>query len=260
MKQRIWSLKSIMVAVAVFICLSFTGGERCHGYVMPAEQLIGFMVRNFSAYETLVITQSTLWRDQDRERVFKEEIWMKSPGLCYAKILDPLEEGIERYDLSFRQLLLSNSRERIEEVLRAMGVNLQAVAYTRIDGVISYRIGDKGPEAPKLLIEKERFLPLLLDYRSPGEGQGEMVSVRFRDYRKQEKGWYPFEIDYSTGKGILEKYTILNFQPNLPVDASLLRPFEIGPRHIEKPGNKTLPGIEEERLRKIIKAFEEKYQ
>ena len=65
MRARTWSLKSIMAAAFVFfMCLGLTAGERCHGYILPAEQLIGFMVRNFSAYETLVITQSTLWRDR----------------------------------------------------------------------------------------------------------------------------------------------------------------------------------------------------
>ena len=58
-----------------------------------------------------------------------------------------------------------------------LGIDTQQVAYTRLEGTVAYRIGEKDPEKPKLLIEKARVLPLLIVYRRPdhaarGIGQG----------------------------------------------------------------------------------------
>ena len=142
-----------------------------------------------------------------------------------------------------------------------MGIDLEIVAFTRIDGAIAYRIGLKGPDEPKLLIEKKRFVPLLLVYRLPGPLPAKMVTVRFKDYRKQDEAWYPFEIDLSAGDSVREQYKILTFQSNIPVDASLLGPFLVRPGMDDSTG-KGPAGVEnpeDERLKRIIKTFEEKY-
>ncbi len=245
--------------LGLLISMILGRGDRCLGYIMPAEQLIDFMTRNFSALKTLVVTQSTLRIDKDQERVFMEQVLTKSPDLFNLKILDQRVERQTQPDLSYRQLLMANPADRIERLLTIMGIRLDIVALTRIDGVIAYRIGEKDPDKPKLLIEKERFLPLLLVYLPSGDTPEDIVTVRFRDYRKQDKEWYPFDITYSTGSGIREQYTILSFQPNAQAGSSMLRPFETQPGP-DQPPEGGPSKTEEERLRNIIKAFEEKYQ
>jgi hypothetical protein len=140
-----------------------------------------------------------------------------------------------------------------------MGVNLHSVAFARVDGVIAYRIGDKEPERPKILVEKDRFLPLLLVYGLSGRSGLEKITVQFKDYKKMDEGWYPFHIIYSDGKGLKESYMIHTLQANVPIDPALfvMPKREFAPDQAPEPRQGP---AEEERLREIIKRFEEKYQ
>ena len=161
--------------------------------------------------------------------------------------------------MAYRQLLIANQTQRIGQILSGMGINLELVGFTRIDGVIAYRIGDKAPESPKILIEKERFLPLLIIYRSIENLTHNVIRVRFNDYRKLQEGWYPFEITYSLGQKFRETYSIQSLQANEPIDIQIFYSAEGEPYPSGVPEKKQ-EDPDEERLKKIIKTFEKKYQ
>lgn len=266
----------------MFATLSLILGGRSYGYVMPVEQLVDLMTNNFSKFKTLVIYQNTsqaVRADEDAEKIFREEVMIKSPDLIYSKVLDQAVDRAALPDMTYRQLLISSKEERLERLLAWMGIDLKCVAFTRIDGIIAYRIGDERPGNPKIFIEKERFIPLLLEYSLPENPTGENIVVWFNDYRKQNKGWYPWEIIYSVGDTTRETYTIQTLHANVPVDQSLLNPSGIdlasektpefildeildrAPEEIQnKPADKGPADVDEERLKQIIKVFEEKYQ
>jgi hypothetical protein len=126
-------------------------------------------------------------------------------------------------DYAYRQIFLSNSASRLMALLLETGIDVQKVGYTRLDGVIAFQIGEIDQASPMLLVEKERFLPLLLSYKAPSLGGG-LIRVKFLDYRKVQQAWYPFEILYSTADGITEKYTARSIKVNGPVNASLFVP------------------------------------
>lgn len=236
--------------------------EKCLGYVIPADQLIAFMAKNFSKFQTLVIIQSTQQKDEDDEtgdESFMEKIWMESPDRLRSQVTEHPVGRIREPDMSYRQVLLANSAQRLTQLLSSMGVNLHSVGLTRIDGVIAYRIGDKELERPKILVEKDRFLPLLLVYRVSRPPVLETITVQFKDYKKMEEGWYPFEIIYADGKAFKEIYTIHTLKANVPIDPALfvMPKREFVPEQVSGP--EQVP-TEEERLRDIIKKFEEKYQ
>ena len=236
--------------------------EKCQGYVIPADQLIAFMAKNFSKFQTLVVIQSTQQRDEDGEvgeESFMERIWMESPDRLRSQVTDHPMGRVKEPDMSYRQVLMANSAQRLVQLLSRMGVNLHSVALTRIDGVIAYRIGDKEPERPKILVEKDRFLPLLLVYGASRPHVLETITVQFKDYKKLEEGWYPFEIIYTDGKAFKEIYTIHTLKANVPIDPALfvMPKREFAPEQASEPEQAP---TEEERLREIIKKFEEKYQ
>ena len=229
---------------------------------MPVEQLIAFMAKNFSGFQTLVIIQSTQQQDERYEvgeGSFMEKISMKSPDLFRAEVQDHPMGRLMEPDMAYRQLLIANSGQRLMGLLSRMGINLHSVAFTRIDDIIAYRIGDKEPERPKILIEKDRFLPLLLIYKSSERSALETITVQFRDYGKMDQGWYPFEITYSVGRKHREDYTIHTLQPNVPIDPTLfvMPGIRSGPDQASEQGQIS---PEEERLRQMIRKFEEKYR
>lgn len=217
----------ICLAVLLVFLLFFANGRVSHGYVMPTEQLLDLMSANFSPFRSLSIVQSTLQRTGEGERVFMEQINMRSPDRFSIRPLDRLGERKHTPDMSYRQLLMANSTWDLEQLLINMGINIEKTALTRYNGTIAYRIGDDCPACPKLIIQRHRFLPVLLEYKDPDGPECTLTRVQFRDYRDDDRGRYPYEIIFSVDDTITENHSIQTFQANTQVDASILERFRI---------------------------------
>lgn len=254
-------IAGLMIALISIITVSYNG----MAYVMPAEQLLGFISDNFSGYKSVVLIHSVLSTTPDNEKVFSEQINLVSPDKYSVQLLDRLGGRSNSPDLTYLQLIMANQTERLEHILSAVGIDLKTVSYTRMDGKIAYRIGGKDPESPKLLIDKESFVPLLLVYKSPGELNEKLISVRFQAYQEEEKGWYPFEIIYNEGENLVETYRVQSIQFNVSVDSSTLQQFpelEIPEEMIDDQelDREEQLLFEKDLLRKIIEASEEQYE
>jgi hypothetical protein len=214
--------KGLVFLVFLSGCSSALSEQATYAYLLPAEQIIQFMAVNFSKTQTLIVHQYGEETTEEKgSRGFDEILTMKSPDQFHSRIKE-FSETKER-DYSYRQFFLANSASRLMALLLEMGIDVQKVSYTRIDGVVAYRIGETDQASPKVLVEKGRFLPLLLSYKAPGLGGG-LAKVKFVDYRKVEQAWYPFEIFCSTANGTIEKYTVRSLKVNGPVSASLFGP------------------------------------
>jgi len=264
MTKKIFRIKvnfSIVLIISGILLSSYNS----LGYVMPAEQILDFMTGNFKRFQSVTLIQSTLQTADGNEKVFTEQLWLESPDKYSAKTLDRMgDRNAIVSDLLYWQLLIASSREKIEKILLPLGIDLTQTSFTRLDGVIAYCIGSREPDSPKLLVEKKRFLPLLLIYKIPGDINNETITVRFGDYQKMEEGWYPFEISYESGDSLVEKYTIQTFQANNPIDMVKLKKFpeyEL-PEPAEESGTSYSEGpeIDEEQIQNVLKAFEEEYQ
>ncbi|MBW1771971.1 MAG: hypothetical protein JRJ82_03660 [Deltaproteobacteria bacterium] len=233
----------------------------CHGYIMPLEQILQRMAANFSGFATQVIVQSTQRKDGSDPSgsiLVREKVWAKSPDLFHSQVLDEDQTRKGKPDLTFRQLLVSNSPERIRSFLESLGVDLKRVSFSRFNGIIVYQIGTREPDSPKIFIDKETFLPILLQYRTAENPGGGTALVEFRDFRKVDKGWYPFEVSFMTSNGIEEIYTLETMETNVPIDITV---FVAPERPSGQSQEKTESNpSEQERLRHIIKTFEEKYR
>ncbi|MBW2016483.1 MAG: hypothetical protein JRH13_13060 [Deltaproteobacteria bacterium] len=236
-------------------------------YVMPAEQVLGFVAKNFSGFKAVLMEQAVRVesRDAGEARLYKEKVWARSPGYFRAE-RESEESGAEStpVDHAYRSLLMSGSASRLQALLSGLGIDLQEVAFDRVERTVAYRIGSRDPEAPKIFIEKKRFLPLLLTYRSQAGEDHPLVRVRFGDYRKVQEGWYPFKIVYSRGDDRRITYTVLDLKTNVslevpspPSSGSETPSVETPP--VARPPDREKAVSEKERLRNIIKAFEEKY-
>ena len=220
------SIKWNRISFVAFLvgCLTVASEPVAHAYVLPAEQIVQFMASNFSKTQTLRVDQYCQETGEEGGSTgFYEVLTMKSPDLFHSRIKDSDErKGAER-DNFYLQFFLSNSASRLSALLLEMGIDLQKVAYTRMDGVIAYRIGDTEETSPKVLIEKGRFLPLHVSYRASGP-EGTLVKAKFLDYRKVEQAWYPFETLYSRADGTTQKCTVRSLRVNGPVSPSLFGP------------------------------------
>ena len=272
----------------VFLCLMI--GEVC-AYVMPLEQMLEKVRKRFATLNTLIIEQAThviQSRDPLRERVLREKVWLKTPrydrtmetaaprlpnpGTSAPKTMpgsqnegvkaeNPPDQAIRQPnpDVAYRWLLMANPKGEISAFLSQLGVQIWDLGYDRCEGVVAYRVGARDPEGPRLLVDKERFFPLLISYMLPGDPEGRLVTVRFRDYRKDDAGWYPYEIEYTLKDAPTEVYHILNLTANAPIQASF---FE---RKVERPAARPGPPVnqgnpEDQRLRKIMQNLGKKYQ
>jgi hypothetical protein len=257
---------SLVFLVAVMI------HGRTLAYVMPTEQLLHLMGSNFSRFKTLVITQSTQLKSlqgREIEVILNEKIWLKAPDLYSAELTSMPEDltagrGMIKGrgpggDMSFRRLLLAGSLDARMSLLADMGIDIELVTITRFEGIIVYQLGGEDPESPKLLIEKETFLPIFFCYTLKNDPAQRRVSVRFGDYQKLGKGWYPFEIVYSGRQGVIEHCFVLDLQINTPIDRSLSEIILDGP-----PPYETMDVLQEtpedRRLREMIELLKDKYK
>ncbi|MBN1831577.1 MAG: hypothetical protein JW896_05640 [Deltaproteobacteria bacterium] len=182
------------------------------------------MVKNSSEFSALIIIQTTWRKDDGNEEEwesYQEKIWMESSGLFRSQVQNPSKERLIEPDTSFRSLLMADSDEGVRGLLTRMGINLNAVGLTRVEETVAYRIGSKDPDAPKIIIEKKRFIPLVLTYSFPTHDGKATITVLFSDYRKIDNGWYPFEMNYFDPRGFRENYVIDTLLANVPIDPAV---------------------------------------
>ena len=241
-------------------------------YRIPVEQLADLISANFSGFKTLVVSQSVRLVNgpsQGPESVFEERIWLESPRFYYSEPgnasgvqgneHDGAADSLSNPDMIYRRLLMAGDGKTILEFLSEIGVNSGSVTFSRFGGIIVYHIGDTGPESPKLLIDKERFLPMVLSYRLSTQSRKEMVTVRFEDYRKKDKGWYPYRIVYSSEDGREEHYSVKDLQVNTPIERTLSTIPGPGSLRSENFENKPKPE-KDKRLKEVIEALKNKYR
>ncbi len=272
------------------ILLWLITGEVC-AYVMPLEQILGRVRKQFTTLNTLIIEQAThVIHSEDPllERVYRENVWLKTPrhersmetttphlpnavantqktmpapANKVLKTENPPEQAMRQPnpDATYRWLLMANPKGEISAFLSQLGIQIWDLGYDRCDGVVAYRVGARDPDNPRLLVDKKRFLPLLLSYILPGDPEGRLVTVRFKDYRKIDAGWYPYEIEYALEEAPTEVYFILNLTANAPIQTSF---FE---RKIQRPLTPPRPSVnqsnpDDQRLNTIMRNLEKKYQ
>lgn len=242
----------LLVSLAVLLSFSLPGAEGLHAYVLPPEQLLQFMVPHFSKFDTLVVKHAVERETPEGVRHFEEILTLKSPDLLHSETRDPFATQGRVVDRSYRRLFFVKSFADVSVLLSSAGVDMEKTSFTRVDGTIAYLIGDRGPEHPRLALEKARFLPVLYVYPSRLAGYSDLVTVTFRDYRQVDLGWYPFEILCVSEGGWAERYRIESIQVNVPVQPSLFRQVQEEPRPEASPAR-------DEKIDAIINTFERKY-
>lgn len=245
--------------------------SECRGYLLPGEQIIGLMCANFKAFKTLVVVESfrTVYEEENGTE-FKgrmRKIWLKAPAFFRSETIGESEgpatggKGMAisgSAGLICHLLLMARDKQSQMDLLTNMGIDVTAVSLQRDRESIAYRIGGPGGGDPYLIVEKERFLPLEMRFCARGRNRPVLLTIRFDEYRRLEKGWYPYRISYSGDGQPLGSCTVNDLDTNPPIkDALSSIPLEdILPSAACKERD-TPP--QEERIDNIIKSFQDKY-
>lgn len=236
----------LFTTIGVFGCSPIAADA----YVLPASQIVKFMTANFSSVRSVEIVQTVLVGaapDEEPQPVFEEKVWLKAPAYYAAERVPlqglpmvgerepsgeqaavapvpPISATRKPEELSwvFRRFLMANEDEVILQLLEELGVHTGFTGFERWDRKVAYRIGRREPGSPKLLVEKETFLPLLLQYQVFGESGPHLLAVHFGEYEKCGEASYPHEIIYAPGNGTREIYRIRQIRLNVPVRRPLL--------------------------------------
>jgi hypothetical protein len=243
------SARPFLVFLTVGLVL-LTSGE-CPGGVLPADQIIRHMATRVSVFETLLVDQATRLDGGGRVSTFRERLWMKSPDLIHSEVPEGFIKEAPCPDHRHLQLFLRNSPTGVARFLSAMDIDFGHVDYTRSEDSVAYWIGGETPQSPGLVIEKERFLPLLLVRPSADPQKG--VTVQFGDYRRVEQGWYPFRVRTIQGDQTACRHTVHSVRANVLMDFLPTDPSGRAP-----PGSGTWTLEREEQLGRVIRAFLER--
>lgn len=283
-------MKNFRIIVGCCLVLFFLSFE-IYAYVRPLDQILREVQKRFATLNTLIIEQATHViesKDPLRERVFREKVWLKTPQYertmemaaprlpnmgagapkanpesavktPNAQDLTSQEVRQPNPDALYRWILMANPKGELSAFLSELGIQIWDLGYDRCDGVVAYRVGAPNHGSPKLLVDKERFFPLLLSYMLPGDPEGRLVTVRFKDYRKNDAGWYPHEIDYALGDEPVEEYHVLNLTANAPIQTTFFeRKIEQTP--IPPKASASSVNDDDQRLKAIMRNLEKKYQ
>ncbi|MFW6146762.1 MAG: hypothetical protein ACOC6B_00035 [Thermodesulfobacteriota bacterium] len=227
--------------IGLLIGMAIAAPSIGYSYILPSSQIIEFMVKKYASVHALKMTQLTKVLDLQRpgEMRFGESISLMSPdryrsevagqpgkriivhnGSRTLKIVD--EEVIynrENRSFLFHFLMLGQQSSRLLQRLEELGINLDQVSLTRSRGKIAYLIGNRQNRSPQLLVDKDLFVPLALQYGN--------IAFQASDFTELKRHvWYPRYMLYShTGANIedyvQEEYRIKDITINPPLDSSL---------------------------------------
>jgi hypothetical protein len=226
-------LRFLILVCSLTICIVPTAAS---SYTLPSAQIIALMTNKFALIHSLQITQMTSIRgaEQETEKVFGEIVYVMSPYLYRSEIAGQPDkrltihrdsrtlqiiDGTITYDGEsnnhlYRFLFSAQNPYRLLAKLKEVGIDPDDVSLTRCEGKIAYLIGELGEGGARLLVDKERFLPLLLAYDN--------LRFTFSDYKEvMEHTWYPHLITYAPNETSAEVYMVKDIAVNPPLDLSL---------------------------------------
>lgn len=109
----------------------------------------------------------------------------------------------------YKDIFLFKSVELLKHKLRRQGIGTDISSMGRFDGNLVYIVGAQYPDeaTPQLMVDKNSFLPvrLLLPFGLTDTGNN-FLDIRFHEWRKNGKIWYPGVIDFYTNGQLTREF------------------------------------------------------
>lgn len=210
-----------------------------NAYILPATQILTFMVDQFGSGHTLMVFQKTVvydpgldggmqeldetlyYRYPDR---FRSEVG--TPGLEQIRVVSPegvlsvingkiIGETESQFD-HFKGLLLYRVTDLLASQLSELGVNLEIVSLGRFKERICYVIGAKYPDesVPQVWIDKSTFRPTRFVLSGRGDDTP-LKEIEYTDYRPLGKDkTYPARILFLENGTLVRMHVLESFEVN----------------------------------------------
>jgi hypothetical protein len=215
-------------------------------YILPAEQIVGYMIDNLGCAGSLQVTQKTVTYDSALEGgMFEvdETLYYNRPDRFRSEASTPagervrvagpegyisiskgkiISEAESRFD-PFKDPLLYQKTGLVLERLEALDVNIEVVSLGRFRDKVAYVIGAEYPDqsVPQIWIEKETFRPIRYVVRGGDAVHGVLEEIEYTDYAPADKDrWYPGRILFYQHGELVQAYVLetLRLNANLPED------------------------------------------
>ncbi|UCD86446.1 MAG: hypothetical protein JSV01_01320 [Desulfobacterales bacterium] len=211
-----------------------------HSYVLPAKQILNFMVKQFGSVRTLVVLQKTVIYDPTLEGGMSEldetlyyqypdqfRCEVSTPGGEQVGVVGPdgaifvingkiVAEAEDPFD-HFKDLLLFRQEDLLLNRLSQLDVNLDFVSLGRYKNKTAYVIGANYPDesVPQAWIEKDTFRPIRYIIRGAASDGTGLEEIEYADYLSLDKDrWYPGHIMFYKDGGLVKMYVLKTFRIN----------------------------------------------
>jgi hypothetical protein len=280
-------MKRFTLGIACAFIL-FGSAAETRAYILPAEQILNFLIDRLGSCSTLIVMQKTVLYDPGFEggiQEFEETLYygfpdrfrseVTAPGLEQVRVVNPdgailvmngkiigeTENGFDH----FKDLLLYRKTGLLVDRLSRSGVNLKVVSLGRFKDKIVYIIGAKYPDesVPQVWIDKTTFRPVRFLLRGGGSEGDHLQDIQFDDYRSLDKGkTYPGRILFLENDTLVKMQVLETFRVNPELPGQL---FDVAYlRNAYEPLAPTqpmpLPDSEPDEVKKSIEDFKKIFE
>jgi len=222
--------------ILVFLCM----GSYAHGYVLHGSHLLELMSKKVGKSKGLLVSQKLIIYDSADEKKplefaetlsylfpenFRSDIVAEntrryhilSNNLSITLIDGQITSEIETELDYYKDIILYNSRELLENRLADLGVDCSVSSLGRLDGKVVYIIGSEYPgiTLSQLWIDKETFMPVRW-ILAPCEidSREKLLDIRYLSWKKIGHVWYPGEIEFYQNNLLFRKIIVEKIEPD----------------------------------------------
>jgi hypothetical protein len=226
------------VLIAFFV---FGMTVSAYAFILPARQILSFMIDQFGSGRSLVVFQKTVLYDPDLEggmQELDETLYYGYPSqfrseastsglekirvvnvegavvVLDGRIIGETEAPFDR----FKDLMLYRDTDLLADSLSQMGINLDIVSFGRFRDKIAYVIGARYPDesVSQIWVDKQTFSPIR--FVLVGDGDAPLREIEYTDYRSLDKDKrYPSRILFYENGTLVRMQVLENFEVNPPL-------------------------------------------
>ena len=222
------------------ILVFFYMGAYANGYVLHGSHLLELMSKKVGKSKGLLILQkliiydsadgkkpleldetlSYLFPENFRSDIVSENTQrhhILSKNLSITLIDGQITSEVETELDYYKDIILYNSRELLENRLAELGIDFSVSSLGRLDGKVVYIIGAEYPDitVPQLWIDKETFIPArwMLAPREIDSGEG-LLDIRYLFWKKTGRVWYPWQVEFYQNDFLFRKIITEKIEPD----------------------------------------------